>query len=131
MMTERQPLEPIVAAIPKETAAGERRVALIPELIPRLRQAGLAVLVQSGAGSEAGFPDSSYIEKGARIESEVLDKADIVLKVQPPNLDEVGKMQSGATLIGFLQPYAGITEIQALAARGVTAFSMEIGRAHV
>ena len=84
-MTDQQPIEPIVVAIPKETAAGERRVALVPELVPRLRQAGFAVLVQSGAGSEAGFPDSSYIEKGARIESQVLDKADIVLKVQPPN----------------------------------------------
>ena len=125
-MTDQQPIEPIVVAIPKETAAGERRVALVPELVPRLRQAGFAVLVQSGAGSEAGFPDSSYIEKGARIESQVLDKADIVLKVQPPNLEEVGKMQTGATLIGFLQPYTNGKEIQALAAKKVTAFSMEL-----
>ncbi len=116
----------MIVSVPKETVAGERRVALVPELVPRLTKAGLEVIVQSGAGAAAGFLDSSYLEKGARIEPDVFDKADILLKVQPPTADEIEKMKEGSTLIGFLQPYNNASAIKALAARNVTAFSMEL-----
>ncbi|HEV8129991.1 MAG TPA: Re/Si-specific NAD(P)(+) transhydrogenase subunit alpha [Acidobacteriota bacterium] len=116
----------IIVGVPKETVPGERRVALVPELVPKLTEAGLEVVVQSGAGAEAGFLDSSYVEKGARVEPDVLDKADILLKVQPPAAHEVEKIKEGATLISFLQPYTNAADIQALAARNVTAFSMEL-----
>jgi NAD(P) transhydrogenase subunit alpha len=116
----------MIVSVPKELAPGERRVALVPEFVPRLTKAGLGVIVESGAGVAAGFLDSSYIDVGARVESDVFDKADILLKVQPPTTVEVEKMKADATLIGFLQPYTSIAEIQALAARRITAFSMEL-----
>jgi proton-translocating NAD(P)+ transhydrogenase subunit alpha len=116
----------MVISVPKETAERERRVALVPEVIPTLIKLGLDVIVQPAAGLAAGFADSSYAEKGARIEPNVFDKVDILLKVQPPTVDEIEKIKEGTTLIGFLQPYTNIAGIQALASRHVTAFSMEL-----
>ncbi len=123
--------------VPKETAANENRVALVPDLVGKLSlpsgglkqdgYPGLEVLVQSGAGAPAGFPDAAYQDKGARIlGSEVLAEADIILKVQPPSPEEINRLREGALLIGFLQPYANAAGIQALAARKVTAFAMEL-----
>jgi NAD(P) transhydrogenase subunit alpha len=116
----------MIVSVPKETVPGERRVALVPELVPKLIQAGMQVLVESGAGVAAGFLDSSYIEKGARIEAGVFETADILLKVQPPTFEEIARAKEGATLIGFLQPYSKADAITALAARRITAFSMEL-----
>jgi len=116
----------MIVGVPKESAPGERRVALVPELVVRLTKVGLGVIVESGAGAAAGFLDSSYIDVGARVESEVFDKADILLKVQPPTTVEVEKMKADATLISFLQPYTSTAEIQALAACRITSFSMEL-----
>lgn len=116
----------MIVTVPKETAPGERRVALVPDLIPKLLKTGLEVVVQSGAGTAAGFPDSAYREQGARLEPELPAGADIVLKVQPPTPDEVGALREGSTLIGFLQPYTNAAGIRALAARQVTAFGMEL-----
>ena len=117
---------PIIVSVPKETVPGEQRVALVPELVPRLTEAGLEVAVQSGAGELAGFFDDGYAAKGARLEAEVFDKADILLKVQPPTIDEISHMKEGSVLICFLQPYTNATAIRALAARQITAFSMEL-----
>ncbi len=116
----------MIVGIPKEIVPGERRVALVPELVPKLKQAGLEVVVESGAGAAAGFLDSSYTEKGATPDAEVFSKADILLKVQPPTTDEIQKMKEASILIGFLQPYSSTAEIQGLAARRITAFSMEL-----
>lgn len=116
----------MIASVPKETAPDEQRVALVPELVPRLTKAGLEVIVQSGAGESAGFFDAAYEGKGARLEAEVFDKADVVLKVQPPTIDEIGRMNEDSILIGFLQPYTNATAIKALMARRITAFSMEL-----
>jgi proton-translocating NAD(P)+ transhydrogenase subunit alpha len=116
----------MILSVPKETTPGERRVALVPELVPKLTATGLEVFIQSGAGAEAGLPDASYLEKGARIEPEVLGQADVVLKVQPPDLEEIKQVKEGATLISFLHPYTRTAEIKALAARNVTSFSMEL-----
>src|SRR5216683_8151143 len=79
----------MIVSVPKESAPGERRVALVPELVPKLTKAGLEIVVQSGAGAAAGFLDPSYIGVGARIEPEVFDKADVLLKVQPPTAVEI------------------------------------------
>ncbi len=116
----------MIVGVPTERLPGERRVALVPELVPKLTKAGLEVLVQLGAGVAAGFSDPSYLEKGARLDPEIFQRADILLKVQPPTADEIGRMKEGSTLIGFLQPYTSTAEIRALAARKVTAFSMEL-----
>jgi NAD(P) transhydrogenase subunit alpha len=116
----------MIVSVPKEIVPGERRVALVPDLAAKLKKAGLEILVQAGAGREAGFLDSSYQEQGARLQQEVLSEADIVLKVQPPTAEEIGRLKEGALLIGFLQPYTNAANIQALAARKVTAFAMEL-----
>jgi H+-translocating NAD(P) transhydrogenase subunit alpha len=116
----------MIVGIPKETVAGERRVALVPELVAKLTRAGLEVLVQPGAGSPAGFADSSYQEAGARLGPEALASADVLLKVQPPTPEETGQVKEGAVLIGLLAPYTNGAGLRALAARRVTAFAMEL-----
>jgi NAD(P) transhydrogenase subunit alpha len=116
----------MLIVIPKETVAGERRVAVVPDLVPKLTALGLEVVVEPGAGTEAGFLDAAYAEKGARLEAGALGKADVVLKVQPPSAAEIAGLKEGATLIGLLQPYTSGAGMTALAARKVTAFSMEL-----
>jgi NAD(P) transhydrogenase subunit alpha len=116
----------MIIGVPRETVPGERRVALVPDLVTRLVQAKMEVVVQAGAGAAAGFLDAAYADKGARIEADVLAKADVVLKVQPPSADEIAQIKPGATLIGFLQPYTNALGIQALAGRQATAFAMEL-----
>ena len=116
----------MLVGVPKETVPGERRVALVPEHIAGLTKAGVEVCLEPGAGAAAGFPDSYYVEKGARVEPDVLAKADILLKVQPPTAEEIGKMREGSLLISFLQPYSNNAGILALAGRKVSAFSMEL-----
>ena len=115
-----------IVSVPKESVPGEQRVALVPELVPRLTEAGLEVAVQSGAGELAGFFDEGYEAKGAQLEAEVFHKADILLKVQPPTINEISRMKEDSVLICFLQPYTNATAITALAARQITAFSMEL-----
>ncbi len=116
----------MIIGVPKETSAGERRVALVPELAPKLVGAGLEVLIENGAGEAAGFADAAYAEKGARLAPAVIEAADVLLKVQPPSAGEIGRMKPDATLIGFLLPYSNGEGIRALAARGITSFSMEL-----
>src|SRR5215472_12120583 len=110
----------MIVGVPKEIAPNERRVALVPDLIPKLKRAGLEVVVQPDAGAAAGYPDAAYRDQGARLD-EALTTADVLLKVQPPTVEEAGRLKEGATLIGFLQPYGNTAGIQALAARKVTA----------
>jgi NAD(P) transhydrogenase subunit alpha len=116
----------MIVAVPKETLAGERRVALVPELVPKLVQARLQVLVQTGAGSTAGFSDAAFAEKGAVVQAETLDQADIVLKVQPLTVEETARLKPGTSVIGLLQPYFNFEGIRELASRRINAFSMEL-----
>jgi NAD(P) transhydrogenase subunit alpha len=116
----------MIIGAPRETTAGERRVALVPELVGRLAKAGVEVTIESGAGVAAGFADSAYASQGARVEADVVGRADVLLKVQPPSRAEIERVKKGAALIGLLQPYDGAEAIRALAAREVTAFAMEL-----
>lgn len=116
----------MLIAIPKETVPGERRVAVVPESIPKLTKAGLEVALQPGAGQAASFLDEAYTEKGARLDPEALGRADIILKVQPPTPQEIGQMKEGAAVISYMQPYGNADGIKALAARKLTAFSLEL-----
>jgi NAD(P) transhydrogenase subunit alpha len=116
----------MIVGVPREVVAGERRVALVPDLMPMLVKAGLEAHVEADAGAAAGFPDAVYESKGAQIKPTVYDHSDIVLKVQPPTLDEIGRMKDGACLIGFLQPYTQQAAISAMAARKMTVFAMEL-----
>jgi len=112
----------------RETLAGERRVALVPDAVSKLIAAKLEVAVQAGAGNEAFYTDDAYQKAGATLVPDartVLGQADALLKVQPPSLDEVAALKSGAILIGFLQPSAHAEVVKALATQKVTAFSLE------
>jgi proton-translocating NAD(P)+ transhydrogenase subunit alpha len=110
--------------VPRETAAGERRVALVPEVVAKLVPAGFDMLVQRGAGEAAWFPDAAYEEAGARLVDDWAD-SDAVVKVQKPSEEEAGRLRDGQVLIGFLQPLADKEGIARLAERGVIAFAME------
>jgi NAD(P) transhydrogenase subunit alpha len=110
--------------VPRETAAGERRVALVPEIIGKLVPAGFEVLVQRGAGEAASFPDAAYEGAGAQLVDDWAD-ADAVVKVQKPSDEEAGRLRDGQVLIGFLQPLTDAEGIERLAQRGVIAFAME------
>ena len=90
--------------VPKETASGERRVALVPDSTKRLAEAGVEVLVESGAGADAGFLDKAYEETGAQLVGDAFSGVDAVAKVQQPSDGEVGKLGDGQILIAFLQP---------------------------
>ncbi|WP_051898721.1 Re/Si-specific NAD(P)(+) transhydrogenase subunit alpha [Sciscionella sediminilitoris] len=109
--------------VPKETADGERRVALVPKVIERLRSRGFEVIVEQGAGIEALIPDEAYTESGATIGDPW--SADVVVKVNPPSSEEIGKLSSGSTLIGFLSPLTNAETISGLRSAGVTGFAME------
>lgn len=125
----------MIVGVPKETFPGERRVSLVPALIPLLSKASLDVLVESSAGTAAGFPDSVYADKGARVveaRGQVFADADVVLQVRTPGAaGESGRndltfLKQGQTLIGFSEPLAEPATARAVAERGVTAFSVEL-----
>jgi NAD(P) transhydrogenase subunit alpha len=111
-------------AVVKESAPGERRVALVPEAVPRLRQAGLEVLVESGAGDGAWFPDSAYLEAGAEIVShdELYAQADVILTITRA---EPAALKAGQAVIGMLSPLIDPRLAADLAASGVTAISLD------
>ena len=116
-------------AIPKETAEGERRVALVPDTATKLIGAGLQVSVQAGAGASAYLTDSAYQTAGVTVEpdlSALFNDAGAVLKVQAPDQSEVRLLPKGSVLISFLQPATEAGIVHALAAQGVTAFSLEL-----
>ncbi len=123
---------PVVGVV-RESGADERRVALVPKAAASLVNRGLAVVVESGAGEAALLPDDLYTEAGATIGDAWA--ADVVVKVAPPTAEEVGKLRSGQTLIGFLAPRNADNQIEALTKAGVQAFALEaiprISRAQV
>jgi NAD(P) transhydrogenase subunit alpha len=111
--------------VPKESAAGERRVALVPELVGKLAPKGFDVLVERGAGDAASFPDPAYEDAGGRIVDDAWSEADAVVKVQKPSDAELARLREGQVLIGFLQPLTDPDGLRRLAEGGVVAFAME------
>jgi NAD(P) transhydrogenase subunit alpha len=111
--------------VPKESAAGERRVALVPELVGKLAPKGFEVLVERGAGDAASFPDAAYEDAGARIVDDPWSGTEAVVKVQGPSEAELARLSEGQVLIGFLQPLTDPDGLRRLADRGVVAFAME------
>jgi H+-translocating NAD(P) transhydrogenase subunit alpha len=125
----------VIIGVPKETYPGERRVALVPMVIPALTKAGFEVIVETDAGIQAGYPDSQYTEKGAQIvttRSALFEKADIILQVLAYGSNDItGKndlplLRRNQILIGFLRPFGSRDVIQEIAGSGVTAFSVEL-----
>jgi NAD(P) transhydrogenase subunit alpha len=113
--------------VAKETAPGERRVALVPEALGKLTAAGLEILVEQGAGAGSAIPDSAYADAGATIVSAVdlYGQSDVVLRVQKPSASEVSVMRKGQALLGLLQPLIDPQTAKALADAGITAISLD------
>jgi len=114
--------------VPKETAAGEKRVATVPDVVEKLVKLGFAVAVESGAGDAANFADDTYRAVGAQIvpsAAELWGQSDIVFKVRPPSLQEVGLMREGGTLIGFIWPAQNPDLMQQLAAKKATVLAID------
>lgn len=118
--------------VPRELARGEKRVALVPESVKKLTQAGFGVLVEHGAGERAYFPDKAYLEAGATVERDpgrLFGEADCVLKVGTPlsgdPRDEVSLMRSGQMLLSSLMPTRNPGVVKGLMERGVTSFSTD------
>jgi len=109
--------------VPKETAPGERRVALVPETVSRLAKSGNTVVVERGAGEASSFPDRLYADAGATIGDPYA--AELVVKVQKPSDDELARLHEGTVLIAFLQPLTQHDLVRELARRRVTALSMD------
>jgi NAD(P) transhydrogenase subunit alpha len=125
----------MIVGVPKESYPGERRVALVPAVMPALKKAGLDVLVQAGAGQPAGYLDAEYVEKGARLakdREEVFAAADIVTQFlcyganDKNGREDLPLMRRGQTILGFLRPLGSLQTIQEIAERGVTSFSVEL-----
>jgi H+-translocating NAD(P) transhydrogenase subunit alpha len=113
--------------VPKETAVGERRVALVPEVVGKLKAKGLDVLVQSDAGADAMLTDAAYVEAGAQIARDAAEvwHSDVVVTIAPPDPQAIRGLGSGSILIGFLAPLTSPQTTRALADAKATAFAME------
>lgn len=119
----------MIVAVPKESPAGETRAALVPEHLARLVKLGARVEVEAGLGLAAGHRDDAYAAAGATVTPDraaMLASADLVLKVRKPSLEEAGAMRAGTVLVGLLDPFRSPELLRVLAARGVSAISMEL-----
>ncbi len=125
----------MIIGVPKESYPGERRVALVPLVIPQLAKAGHEVLVETGAGTQAGYPDAQYTEKGGKIaasRAEVFGQADLITQVLAFGSNDINGaadlplLRRGQLLVGFLRPLGTAEGLQKLASTGVTSFAVEL-----
>ncbi len=119
----------VTVAVPRETAPGEKRVALVPEVVSKLTKSGVRVLIESGAGDAAFYTDSAYAGSGAEITKDrraLYADADVLLAVQPPVPEDVGLMKPGAILVGFMNPGRSVEGARAMKEKGVSAFALEL-----
>src|SRR5919201_5890045 len=110
--------------VPRELSPGERRVALVPDVVKRLGESGFELAVERDAGVAASYPASAYEEAGAQIVDDPYDAAAVV-KVRKPSGEEAERLRDGQVLIGLLEPLADPEGIERLSSRGVIAFAME------
>ena len=115
----------VIVGVARETANGERRVALTPETCKKLVAAGATVRIQPGIGAGAYFPDAAYAAAGAQLAEDALAEADVVLCVQPAANAALAEIKQGAVLVGSLQPQADPARAEAIQARGLTTFPLE------
>jgi NAD(P) transhydrogenase subunit alpha len=114
-------------AVPKEVKSGEKRVALVPDIISKLTKAGLEVVIETGAGVAAQYSDKQFSDAGAQVKSsDVIADADVVLSVQPLNPAQMKTLKKGAITISFLSPTTSTDSIEAAISAGVTAISLEM-----
>jgi NAD(P) transhydrogenase subunit alpha len=124
---EREGFMAITISVVRETVPGERRVALTPDVAKKLKSKGANLLIEHGAGDAASFPDSSFKDTEVAADARgALARADVLLTVQPPSLDEIAALKEGAVTIGYLQPHLAPERIKALRDRRITSFAMEL-----
>jgi NAD(P) transhydrogenase subunit alpha len=125
----------MIVGVPRETFPRERRVALVPGVIPGLWKAGFEIVVEAGAGAEAGYPDAEYAAKGAKVvpeRAEVFRAADVIVQVlchgsnDRTGKDDLPLLRPGQVLIGFLRPLGSVETVREVAGRGVTSFAVEL-----
>ena len=118
---------PMKVGVARESAAGERRVALVPEALGKLTAAGLEILVEAGAGAGAAIPDSAFTDAGATVvpTEQLYADSDVILRVQKPAPADAAKLRSGQTVVGLLQPLLDPALMETLAKAGVTAISLD------
>ena len=118
---------PLVIGVPKETDRGEKRVAVVPEVVKKFKALGADLCIERGAGAESFIFDEDF---GAGIiaasSGDVFAGSEVILKVQPPTLDEVRLMRTGTILIGFLHPYQDRERAKLLCERNITSFAVEL-----
>jgi NAD(P) transhydrogenase subunit alpha len=118
---------PLVIGVPKEIAPGEKRVAVVPEVVKKFKTLGADFCIERGAGAEGHFRDEDFgAATIAATGAEVFAQAQIILKVQPPTMDEIRLMRPGTVLIGFLHPYQDGEQAKLLCERNVTSFAVEL-----
>ena len=118
---------PICVAVPKETRPGEHRVALVPQIVERLAEPGIEVLLEAGAGEGAFFQDADYVSAEITTDrASLLGKADIVLSVQPLATEDIALLREGSIVLGFLLPHESAERIALLRDRNITSFAMEL-----
>ena len=116
-------------AVPKEVAPGEARVALTPEVIPRLVKAGCEVVVEAGAGENARYPDAAYTQAGAKVQTDraaMFGSADVVVKIQIPTAEETAAMRPGTVVIALMNPNRNLEKVAKMRDQKVTSFALEL-----
>jgi NAD(P) transhydrogenase subunit alpha len=125
----------MVIGVPKEIYPGERRVSLVPVVLPKLKKAGIEVVIEAGAGTSAGYPDADYVAKGAKVlpdRAQVFAAADVIVQVlchganDRTGASDMPLLRKGQALMGFLRPLGSVEVVQQVAATGATAFSFEL-----
>lgn len=118
---------PLVFGVLNEVAGAERRVAVVPDVLKKFAGLGVEFLIEGGAGLAAGIRDEDFAPAGMVVPgSDWLGRAQLILRVRPPTLAEIGALPAGAVLAGFLAPYADAERVRALAERKITSFAMEL-----
>ncbi len=115
--------------VPRETSAGERRIALVPESAKKLVEAGNEVVIESAQSASVDFKDAAYTAAGARLATdaaEIFAGSDLVLKIQPPSESEVAQLRTGAVVVAILQPFQNGDTVRRLAAKSATSFSLDL-----
>src|SRR5262245_54968985 len=113
-------------AVAREVDPGEDRVAATPETVKKMKSLGADVVVEPGAGTKSGIPDSEYTAAGATVAAGAVKDADVVLKVRRPAASELAAYKKGALVFGIMDPYGNDAALKAMADAGIVAFAMEL-----
>jgi H+-translocating NAD(P) transhydrogenase subunit alpha len=117
---------PVNISVLRETAPGERRIALVPEVAKKLKLLGAHVLMEAGAGTATQIPDANFPDVEITNRADAIAKADILLCVQPPTLDVIAALKPGASVIGYMQPHLSAERVKAMRDGKLNAFAMEL-----